>query len=324
MATCTQLTSELNAIEKKTTKLRLTSDKRIDQEKERVRKVAAKRAQVVDEHQRHVSAYVEECMQQLTGMQEKTRREVEEAQQQRDDAKQREALHIEARDQADRRVLELEKQIKHMNKLLDQSRDEYIQKWSAVSHRTNEDVRQKVAEANVRVREKSDHAGLVQDGTLEVMEDMQNAMRFKLEETEESVKSRSRYRDLYNLATNRSAQDIDSDDYLLAKSKLLKEWHHAWHQVTGELQAVPGAVLENHKHNIDVNMTLPKPQASGEGRLLASKFVERCRDKAANDDGKGASLPIALRTTSGARSPASYAPGGGAVRLPPAAGATAF
>lgn len=308
MTTCTALTAELSTIEKKITAMRKASEKKVQKEEHKVALLNERRAAVIEDHRQEVAGLVEEVTRQIEGMQEKARKQVEEARSQAEEFLRREADALEATEHANRKAKDLEKQIKHMHKILDTARAEYETRWSNLIHRADEDVRQKVADANLRVRECSDHAGFIQDSTLDAMDEMRTAMRKKLEDADQTAGSRSRYQDLYNLTLNRSAQELESEDFMNSKVEVLREWHDAWHEVTGGLQAVPANVLNRHRHHVDLAASLPKPVIGKDG-LQPSKFVQRCRERAVEDK----------RRTSGS----SGSGQGGALRLPPAAGATA-
>lgn len=233
----TQLTLTLCSVEKEIGVIRLKADERVLKEAERVKMVARKRQELIEEHKKHVQDRIAEYASQLENIEAVAERDIRE----HTLAKERADARIETAELCARRAeanaKELEKEVKRLYALHDKACADHDRRLVAVRSRTDDKVQRKLGESNRLVRDTGLYASEVQAGAEYNMAEMESSMRLKIRDLEAECNKRSRYQELYDVALSHSAREIPSKEYHAAKGSIFQGWHESWvDHVTKEIK----------------------------------------------------------------------------------------
>lgn len=240
----TQLAEELVQVERDIVAIRLKTEEKLEQQREKMVLVRARRKELIAAHKKALAEYQEEHTRALESVCSRARQEIENAQASKEDAirRRREAeLGTTTAEQASR---ELEHQVKALHQQLDRCKKAQEQRYQEAISAADELVRTKAEDADEAVRRQSILASYIQESSVQTVEDLQAEVRAKSAEFPPMSIERSRFPDLYAVFSKRSGQVISSDEFEKSRIDILEAWHGDFLQTTQALDQHTKAKLE--------------------------------------------------------------------------------
>mmetsp|Transcript_57111 Transcript_57111/g.99868 ORF Transcript_57111/g.99868 Transcript_57111/m.99868 type:complete len:328 (-) Transcript_57111:50-1033(-) len=299
----TQVTLTLCSVEKEIGVIRLKADERVAKEAERVKMVARKRQESIDEHLQHVAERDSEYKNQLENIQSMADREITELEFAKDQA----VIRIKTAEQcalkAEATAKELEKEVKALYALYDKACVEWEDRLAEVRNTADERVSQKLEESNQLIRDTGIYASEVQAGSLSAVATMEAGTRARIADLDSESLQRSRYRELKDVAISHSHREIPETQFHSAKNSMIQDWHDQWtghvsSPVVGNSPTLQGSLAKFTDASIGGTRQLGSP-------ILRDQSPEDILDRVMNRAAQCPSPPDVLRSKDKAMSRAS-------------------
>jgi len=263
----TQLTLKLCEVEKEIGVIRLKADERVLKEAERVKMVAKKQDELIEEHRKHVQERLADYGHRLDNINAMADREIDQHMKEKANADAKIAAAELCAQKAEERSRELEKQVKRLYALYEKACVDHDRRVVALRQQTDERVQSKLEESNRLIHDTGLYATQMQAEGMQYMAELEGSKRSKMRDVEGDTVKRSRFKELYEVTLSHSNTKIPEKEFVAAKSSILQDWHESWQTHASDLVRPPDSVTPGFR---EVSSSLSNYDIIGPQDILAT------------------------------------------------------
>eukprot|EP00440_Ansanella_granifera_P070946 gb/GFBE01076999.1/.p1 GENE.gb/GFBE01076999.1/~~gb/GFBE01076999.1/.p1 ORF type:complete len:311 (+),score=98.48 gb/GFBE01076999.1/:1-933(+) len=270
----------------------LKAEEYVEKENKRFDQVMKRREEMMADHEKALAQLKKEHDSSLRGVVNKANQDTDEVLSVQQDAAERCRVATKQAEESERHVYVLEKEVKRLYCLLDKLNKEVEQQQAELMEAADREVQDKFEEHDAEVRDVSLFAQEVHEDAFMTIERMQENIRSSAEVAHAMAQSRSRYQQLYQVASSRATEGITEKDFQKEKRKIMEEWHGKWQGHCDTLTPGPPSLAQVTASRLSTPMTPSSRNRPRSVQLNIGRAMQRMQSPISCPSPKNALPPV--------------------------------